>query len=100
LQGIRDNWDLRKAELDEALLKNRKLWTIFVSAMSSDDCPMPPVIRSNIINLGMFVFNRTIQLSIDPQPQQLTALIDVNRNVAAGLRGSDADKVQTQTAAA
>jgi len=100
LQGIRDNWDLRKTELDEALLKNRKLWTIFVSAMSAEDCPMPLALRSNIINLGMFIFNRTIQMSIDPHPQLLTVLIDINRNVAAGLRGSDTDKAPSQTAAA
>ena len=86
LQGIRDNWDARKHELDGALLRNRKLWTVFVSAMSADDCQMPAALRSNIINLGMFIFNRTIQLSIDPQPQLITALIEINRNVAAGLR--------------
>ncbi|MGL5139204.1 MAG: flagellar biosynthesis regulator FlaF, partial [Beijerinckiaceae bacterium] len=38
LQGIRDNFELRKGELDEALLNNRKIWTIFVTSMSADDC--------------------------------------------------------------
>ncbi len=87
LQAIRDEWDARRPLLEDALLSNRKIWTIFVTNMSADDCPLPPAIRSNIINLGMFVFNRTIQLSIDPQPDQLSALIDINRNLAAGLRG-------------
>jgi flagellar biosynthesis activator protein FlaF len=87
LQGIRDNWDARHGELDEALLANRKLWTVFVSAMSAEDCPMPNTVRSNIINLGMFVFNRTIQLSVEPKPELLNVLIEINRNIAAGLRG-------------
>jgi flagellar protein FlaF len=100
LQGIRDNWERRQSELPEALLKNRKLWTVFVSAMSADDCQMPTALRSNIINLGMFIFNRTIQLSIEPQPQLITALIDINRNVAAGLRGSDADRAPAPPTAA
>ncbi|MCA3563888.1 MAG: flagellar biosynthesis regulator FlaF [Methylocystis sp.] len=100
LQGIRDNWDLRQDELPDALLKNRKLWTVFVSAMSAEDCPMPAMLRSNIISLGMFIFNRTIQLSVDPQPQLITVLIEINRNVAAGLRGSDADKAPAQLPAA
>jgi flagellar biosynthesis activator protein FlaF len=87
LQGIRDNFAMREGELADALLANRKIWTIFVSAMSSDDCPLPQLVRSNIINLGMFVFNRTLQLSVNARPEQLTALIDINRNLAAGLRG-------------
>jgi flagellar biosynthesis activator protein FlaF len=87
LQGIRDNWADRHGDLNDALLANRKIWTIFVSAMSADDCQLPSLIRSNTINLGMFVFNRTLQMQIDPKPEQLNPLIDINRNIAAGLRG-------------
>ncbi len=100
LQGIRDNWDLRQSELPEALLKNRKLWTVFVSAMSAENCEAPVALRSNVINLGTFIFNRTIQLSVDPQPELLTTLIDINRNLAAGLRGSEIDRVQNPSSAA
>jgi flagellar biosynthesis activator protein FlaF len=99
LQGIRDNWDMRKGELEAALLANRKIWTIFVSAMSAEDCQLPNQVRANIINLGMFVFNRTIQMAVDAQPQQLNILVDINRNIAAGLRGSNAE-VQAQSATA
>jgi flagellar biosynthesis activator protein FlaF len=94
LQGIRDNWDLRKSELDEALLANRKIWTIFVSSMSSDDCPLPSQLRASMLNLGMYVFNRTIKLSVEPTPQQLNVLIDINRNIAMGLRGNGGDTAQ------
>ncbi|MGL4635561.1 MAG: flagellar biosynthesis regulator FlaF [Beijerinckiaceae bacterium] len=87
LQGIQDNWEKRQGELEEALLANRKIWTIFVSSMSADDCQLPSALRANMINLGMFVFQRTIQMAIDAKPQQLTVLIDINRNIAAGLRG-------------
>jgi flagellar biosynthesis activator protein FlaF len=100
LQGIRDNWEVRRGELEAALLANRKIWTIFVSAMSAEDCPLPSQIRSNIINLGMFVFNRTIQMSVDPKPAQLTILIDLNGNIAAGLRGSNAEVPAQPSAAA
>ena len=87
LQGIRDNWDVRLGELEAALLANRKIWTIFVSSMSDETCELPSALRSQMINLGMFIFNRTIQMTIDPKPQQLDALIDINRNIAMGLRG-------------
>ncbi len=35
----------------------------------------------------MFVFNRTLDLTVNTRPEQLNALIDINRNLAAGLRG-------------
>jgi flagellar biosynthesis activator protein FlaF len=92
LQGIRDNWDERKGELEEALLANRKIWTIFVSGMSDEQCQLPSTLRANMINLGMFVFNRAIQMTIDPKPEQLSVLIDINRNIAMGLRGNGEDK--------
>jgi flagellar protein FlaF len=88
LQGIRDNFEARQRELDEVLLANRKIWTIFVTSMSSDDCQLPSQLRANMISLGMFVFNRTIQLAVDPTPAKLDVLIDINRNIAAGLRGN------------
>jgi flagellar biosynthesis activator protein FlaF len=91
LQGIRDNWDTRKGELEETLLANRKIWTIFVSSMSSEECQLPSLLRSNMINLGMYVFNRTIAMTIDPKPEQITVLIDINRNIAMGLRGNAED---------
>jgi flagellar biosynthesis activator protein FlaF len=87
LQGIRDDWNVRSPELADALLANRKIWTVFVTAMTSEDCELPNLVRSNIVNLGMFVFNRTLQMSVDPRPEQLNVLIDINRNLAAGLRG-------------
>jgi flagellar biosynthesis activator protein FlaF len=99
LQGIRDSWETRVGELDEALVTNRKIWTIFISSMSADDCPLPSTLRANMINLGMFILNRTLQMAINPQPQQLTALIEINRNIAAGLRGNGGQGDQAPSAA-
>lgn len=85
-QVIRDEWADRKSELDEALNYNRKLWTIFVGAASEDNSPLPIAVRQNIRNLGVFIFDRTLQLQIHPEPEKLTALITINREIAAGLR--------------
>jgi flagellar protein FlaF len=97
LQAIKDNWEARQGELDEALTKNRKIWTVFVSSLSQEDCPLPSELRSNLLNLGFFVFNHTIRMTIGARPEQLAVLIDINRNIAAGLRG---DGGQAQSAAA
>lgn len=86
LQAIRENWDARRGELDDALLYNRKLWTILVSSVTREDNPLPVPIKQNIANLGLFIFNRTIDLGFSPEPQKLAILVSINREIAAGLR--------------
>jgi flagellar protein FlaF len=85
-QAIRDGWDSRKAELNDALLFNRKLWTFFLASIMRDDNPLPIEIRRNVTNLGIFVMNRTIKLTGDPKPEPLGILININRQLASGLQ--------------
>ncbi|MGY6568624.1 MAG: flagellar biosynthesis regulator FlaF, partial [Salinarimonas sp.] len=40
----------------------------------------------NIGNLGIFIFKRTVELTIEPKPEGLAALININRQIAEGLR--------------
>jgi flagellar protein FlaF len=86
LQAIHDAWDRKKSDLDEALLYNRKLWSIFLTSVTSPDHPLPPGVRQNVANLGLFVMNQTITLLSNPRPEQLGSLININRELAAGLR--------------
>jgi flagellar protein FlaF len=44
-------------------------------------------VRQNIANIGMFVLTRTIEIQLDPHPEMLKSLIDINCNIAAGLAG-------------
>jgi len=85
LKDIRANWDVSRANLMPALLFNRKLWQIFVTAALEDDCPHAKDVRENIANIGAFVFSRTFETEIEPAPDKLDALIDINLNIAAGL---------------
>jgi len=87
LQAVCDTWDSNKSDLDAALLFNRKLWTVFLSSVMSAESPLPQEIRQNVANLGVFVFNQTISTLADPKPEHLTPLININRELAAGLRG-------------
>jgi flagellar biosynthesis activator protein FlaF len=86
--AIRENWDSRKDELEEALTYNRKLWTIFVGSVTSPDCSLAREVRSNIANLGMFIFNHQINCIGLKDPSKLDVLISINRSIALGLRGS------------
>ena len=87
LQAVKESWKGSGPELDGALLYNRKLWTIFMSSVAEEGNPLPVEIRQNIANLGLFVVNQTISVIANPAPERLTALININRELAAGLLG-------------
>jgi flagellar protein FlaF len=86
LLRLQDNWETKNAtDLDEALRYNRMLWTILLSTVTKSDNPLPQVIRQNVANLGLFVMKHTIGILAEPKPEKLSTLIDINRNLAAGL---------------
>ena len=87
LQSVQDAWDARGNKLDSALQFNRKLWTFFLSAVTNEENPLPVEIRQNVANLGLFVCKQTLAILADPKPQNLGSLININREVAAGLLG-------------
>ncbi|MBX6426876.1 MAG: flagellar biosynthesis regulator FlaF [Variibacter sp.] len=87
LQAIRDAWEEKAADLDGALVYNRRLWSIFLTSVTSPDNPLPREIRQNVANLGLFVINHTLSLATDRRPERLDPLISINRHLAAGLLG-------------
>jgi flagellar protein FlaF len=87
-QRIRDDWDLLASELPTALKFNRKLWTVFITSVTDDESRHPLEVRQNIANLGVFVLSQTAELSVAPAAEKLDILIRINRELAAGLRGS------------
>jgi len=87
LQAVQETWEGPSENLDSALYFNRRLWTFFLSSVTSDDNPLPIGIRQNIANLGLFVCKQTLATLTDPKPQNLGSLININRQLAAGLLG-------------
>lgn len=86
LQGIQEDWEARRTDLFEALGFNRKLWTILVTSVTDAENPIDADVRQNIVELGMFTFDRTVSCLVEPAPEKLTALVNINRELAAGLR--------------
>lgn len=87
LQAVKDDWSNHKKTLPEALYYNRRLWTIFASAMAEEDNQLPQEIKNNIASLGVFVMNRSLELQLEPEAEKLSVLININREIAAGLSG-------------
>ncbi len=87
LQDVQSNWAGPTKALDTALLFNRRLWSIFMSAAQADENPQPVEVRQKIANIGVFVMKQTVEMQINPDPEKLKPLIDINCNLAAGLSG-------------
>ena len=86
LQRVRDDWEANRRDLFEALRFNRKLWNIFLTSVTAEECRLPQELRENIANLGIFVMKQTIATQDQPEPRKLDVLININRELAAGLR--------------
>ncbi len=89
MQRVRDNWAATtNNELAVALRFNRRLWIVFMSSVTAPDSSLPIDLRQNVANLGIFISKHTLQLEIAPAAQKLDVLININRQLAAGLRAS------------
>lgn len=87
LQAVMNNTDATYTQMSEALIFNRKLWTIFLSEAQREENPNSLEVRQNIANLGVFVLSQTTALQMSPQREHIKPLIEINRNIAAGLSG-------------
>ena len=87
LQEIQTNWTGPDKAMHNALLFNRRLWSIFMGAVESNDSEQTLEIRQNIANIGIFVLKQTVEMQTNPDPAKLKSLIDINCNIAAGLAG-------------
>ena len=97
LELVQQDWEAvdRDRRLEEALRYNQRLWTFFQAELEAEDCPLPRELRLNLLRLGRFVDSRTFALLAEPERERLQALIDLDRNIAAGLADCSAETVET-----
>src|SRR5258708_4276824 len=76
LQEVQANWTGPDQKMYKALLFNRRLWSIFLSAVEDNDNPNSLEVRQNIANIGVFGINQTIENQMNPDPAQLKSPID------------------------
>lgn len=89
LADVRDSWGCQddEARLEEALIHNQKVWSFFQAEVTQPENPLPDEIKRNVLALSVFVDKRTFELMAYPDAGKLDILIEINRNLAAGLRG-------------
>lgn len=90
LQDLRNDLEHADQDLIEKTLKyNRQIWVMFYdTAIENKGADHTSELRSNIINLANFIFKREAEIMANPAPQKFDALININREIAAGLMGN------------
>jgi flagellar biosynthesis activator protein FlaF len=92
LQAIRDAGTDGDGEVVSAIRYNRRLWLVFANSIGKPENPLPNEIKLNVANLANFIINHSMKLESDRTHAQkrLGVLININREIAAGLRAQAA----------
>jgi flagellar protein FlaF len=75
-------------KLDQALRYNQKIWSLFQGELEREDNPLPGKLKIDILRLAAFIDKRIFEVMAFPSPEKLNIIININQNIAAGLRGS------------
>jgi flagellar protein FlaF len=92
LKSVKENWGApdRDRKLLEAVKFNQKVWSFFQAELSDPENPLPKNLREDILNLSIFVDKRLFEVLAYPNPEKLAIIIDIDFNIAAGLRAAPA----------
>lgn len=87
IRDLQSNWgDVTSDILESTLKYNRQIWMLFYdAALENPEGNRPNDLRSNIINLANFIFKRETEILARPEKSKLDILVNINKEVAAGL---------------
>jgi flagellar protein FlaF len=77
--------DDKGKSLRDALVLNQRLWTIFQSALTEENCPLPKGIRDNVLALSVLMDRQIMQRLGDLDGTKIQPILDINRAIADGL---------------
>jgi flagellar biosynthesis activator protein FlaF len=69
----------------DAIRHNQQLWTIFQVTLCEPENPLPRDLKITLLNLSRFVDKVSLRAQSEYNLSLLTSLIDINRQIAAGL---------------
>ncbi len=88
LQAVKDGEITDNQNIISAVRYNRRLWLVFADGLSQAENPLPAEIKKNVSSLALFVLNRSriLEMETELNRDRLNVLININREIAAGLR--------------
>lgn len=90
LMNCQDKWgtDGHDERLSEALKFNQLIWSIFQSEIAKQENPLPKKLKEDLLSLSIFVDKKIFEIMAYPESEKLMILINIDLNIAAGLRDS------------
>lgn len=82
-----------RRKMRDAIRLNLRIWTIIQAEQTAGDNQLPEPIRQNILTLCKFIDKHSVDAMVEPTPEKAVVLININRNIAAGLLGSTEDEM-------
>lgn len=88
LQAVQDGALSKNEEVVSAIRYNRRLWILFGGSVGRPENPLPDTIKQNLANLANFIVKHslTLETSTELTGDRVGVLININREIAAGLR--------------
>ncbi len=88
LQAVKDAEAQADTDVVSAIRYNRRLWLVFAGSLGRPENQLPAAIKQNVANLANFVINHSMKLESDKDGAlgRVGVLININREIAAGLR--------------
>lgn len=82
-----DNWEQKGTQrnLYQALIYNKKIWTLFQSELSKQNSPQPVGIRRNLLILCTYINKQIRSAMAEPSRAKLASIIEINMIIARGL---------------
>ena len=90
LQAAIDAPTFNHRQVVDAINFNLKVWKIFSTAATDPKNPQPEDVKTYVANLGIFIMSHSLKLlsSSEINTAEMKILVKINRELAAGLRGS------------
>ena len=80
------------AIFEDAVQFNQQVW-IAIQSVLDDSNQLPPEVVANLMSLSIFIDRQLAKAQIEEDRDMLSSVININRNIAAGLR--DAARLQS-----
>lgn len=69
----------------KAIRFNQTLWALIQTEIREGKVALPEHIRAQLLSLAEFIDRHTVRALAQPDPDNLTPLIDINRHILSGL---------------
>jgi flagellar protein FlaF len=92
MTNARDNFTQGKQSYDKyayALKFNQKLWTLIQSNIADNPTSGTASLRESLLKLSFFIDKQTMIALRNPDPNNLTPLIEINKSISGGLHSKN-----------